>query len=237
MKVFDHSDKHSFHILNLDFDYIPNSYTKCLADSLTISSDNRGDINLEGSKIIYKGEQLLDIPYASIAEQKNAMFIAAIAVHLGLEDCLQRYYDNAESLEHRLEPFYSTHQALFLNDSKATNVEATLSAWENFGEAIAIIGGKDKNLDIEELIKVLEKKASAVLLIGETTDRFFGLLSGRVQNLYQCYTLDNVMLELKKLLGDKKQAVLFSPASSSFDQFGSFEERGKIFKKMVKEKF
>jgi len=120
------------------------------------------------------------------------------------------------------------------NDSKATNVDATLKAIDAFpGGLWVILGGKDKNTDYRPLIAPLREKARGVLLIGAAAAKIEKQLAGAAP-LISCETLDAAVREAVTRAG-KNEAVLLAPACASFDQFENFEHRGREFKRMVRE--
>jgi UDP-N-acetylmuramoylalanine--D-glutamate ligase len=121
----------------------------------------------------------------------------------------------------------------FYNDSKATNVDATLKAIDAFeGGLWVILGGKDKESDYTLLSDALRKKARAVLLIGAAAAKIAGQLKDGVP-LIDSGTLDAAIREAyaRASPGD---TVLLAPACASFDQFEDYEHRGRIFKQLVR---
>jgi UDP-N-acetylmuramoylalanine--D-glutamate ligase len=137
-----------------------------------------------------------------------------------------------KAVEHRLEFVAEIAGVSFYNDSKATNVDATLKAVEAFpGPLLVILGGKDKGSPYAPLREPLQTRARAVLLIGAAADRIAEELDGaipliRAGNLDRAVTL--AMEQAKP--GD---VVLLAPACSSFDQFENYEHRGRVFKQLV----
>ena len=140
------------------------------------------------------------------------------------------------ALEHRLENFFVKGNTTFINDSKGTNVESTLKAIDSFNNAIImILGGDDKKIDNMPLIKRVKEKVDFVYLIGDNAQ----ILTDDMEKVgYKNYknleTVENVLNYLKENVDfSKDQTVLFSPATSSFCQFKSFEHRGKVFKELT----
>ncbi|MDZ4838057.1 MAG: UDP-N-acetylmuramoyl-L-alanine--D-glutamate ligase [Candidatus Melainabacteria bacterium] len=139
-----------------------------------------------------------------------------------------------KNLEHRMEYVGTIDGVAFYNDSKATNTVSAIKALESFpGEPVVLIaGGKDKGTSLTEFVHVVRKTASAVILIGEATARFENeLRQGGVQNIYPVASLDAAV----KLGAQLNQGpVLLSPACASFDMFKDYEERGRVFKDIVR---
>ena len=137
-------------------------------------------------------------------------------------------------VEHRLEYVGAIGGVDFYNDSKATNVDATLKALAAFdGGLWVILGGKDKGSDYRPLNAPLRKKAHAVLLIGAASAKIAEQLDGGVPVL-EMGTLANAV-ELAQRRATRGDTVLLAPACASFDQFENYEHRGRVFKSLVKE--
>ena len=104
-----------------------------------------------------------------------------------------------------------------------------------------ICGGKDKKLDLLPLAKLIKDKTRQLFLIGETSDKPEEMVINEgynKENIYNLKEIEKVVAKMNELYsGEEKEIVVFSPAASSFDQFKSFEERGKIFKELVKKYF
>lgn len=139
---------------------------------------------------------------------------------------------NFNGLPHRIAYVRTLNDIRYYNDSKATNVHAALAGIQAFNtKIVAIIGGVEKNLDFTPLIEELLQKARAVVLIGELRSRITREINNRifVQNAENMK--EAVILATK--LAQKKDAIVLSPASSSYDMFHGFEERGEIFTREV----
>jgi UDP-N-acetylmuramoylalanine--D-glutamate ligase len=139
----------------------------------------------------------------------------------------------AFGLPHRMEEVARIGEALFINDSKATNADSTQRALESFPRMRWILGGKPKAGGIASLERYFPKIAKAYL-IGAAAEEFAATLEGRVPYEH-CGTLDAAVA---RAAADAREAgggvVLFSPACASFDQFRSFEHRGDVFREIVR---
>jgi UDP-N-acetylmuramoylalanine--D-glutamate ligase len=121
----------------------------------------------------------------------------------------------------------------FFNDSKATNVDATIKALEAFsGGLFVILGGKDKGSDYAPLIPLLRERARAVLVIGAAEEKIAAQLDGAVP-FVRAGTLDRAV-ELAYQRAREGDTVLLAPACASFDQFENYEHRGRAFKQLVR---
>jgi UDP-N-acetylmuramoylalanine--D-glutamate ligase len=135
-------------------------------------------------------------------------------------------------VEHRLEFIAEISGVSFYNDSKATNVDATLKALQAFsGGLFVILGGKDKGSDYAPLVPLLRERARGVLLIGAAAEKIAAQLNGSV-HFERAGTLERAVgLACERARhGD---TVLLAPACASFDQFENYEHRGRAFKQLV----
>jgi len=135
-------------------------------------------------------------------------------------------------VEHRLEFVGEIGGAQFYNDSKATNVDASLKAIEAFpGPLVLIMGGKDKGSAYTPLAESLHKRARTVVLIGESAEKIARDLGEAVATV-QAGTLERAVgIAVER--AQPGDVVLLAPACSSFDQFENYEHRGRVFKQLV----
>jgi len=137
-------------------------------------------------------------------------------------------------VEHRLEFVAEVHGVRYYNDSKATNVDATLKALDAFpGRILVILGGKDKGSDYTLLQNALREKAILALLIGAAAGKIEGQIAGSVA-IERAGTLDRAV-EIASQAARAGDVVLLAPACASFDQFQNYEHRGGVFKALVRE--
>jgi UDP-N-acetylmuramoylalanine--D-glutamate ligase len=138
------------------------------------------------------------------------------------------------AVEHRLELVRKLNGVEFYNDSKATNVDATMKAVASFSKGIhLILGGKDKDSDYGLMAELLKERVSAVYTIGSAAEKIERQLHGVVK-MVAAGTMQTAVAEAAKaaVAGD---VVLLSPACSSFDQFENYEHRGRVFRQLVNE--
>jgi UDP-N-acetylmuramoylalanine--D-glutamate ligase len=136
------------------------------------------------------------------------------------------------AVEHRLELVATVGSVAFYNDSKATNVDATLKALESFpGNIHVILGGKDKGSDYSVLNPLLRARAKGAYLIGAAADKIGAQIQGSTM-LMRSGTLERAVRQAFESAtpGD---IVLLAPACASFDQFDNYEHRGHVFKEIV----
>ncbi len=191
---------------------------------------------LAGGNVYYCGELLIpaaEIPIRGLHNVENTMAAAAAARLAGAPlDRIAAAIRTFRAVEHRLEFVRSVNGVAYYNDSKATNVDATLKALDAFpGGLWVILGGKDKGSDYTVLREPLAAKARAVLLIGTAAPKIAAQLAGAVP-LIECGAIEEAVRR-----GHRSAApgdtVLLAPACASFDQFRSYEHRGRVFKDLV----
>lgn len=174
----------------------------------------------------------------------NALAAAAAAIALGADDdALARGLRSFAPLAHRIEPCGSIRGAACYNDSKATNVDASLKAIAAFPEArpIILLGGDDKGTDLAPLVEAAHRHARAVVCFGAAGQRFEDAFRAADADA----PADFAVLRASRLADALDAAcaragagdvILLSPACASFDEFSCFEERGDVFKALVAER-
>jgi UDP-N-acetylmuramoylalanine--D-glutamate ligase len=139
-----------------------------------------------------------------------------------------------QNLEHRLEYVLTVHGIDFINDSKATNVNACWFALESMKKDIVwIAGGVDKGNDYSELYEMVTNKVRAIICLGERNQNLISAFKGKVDTIVQASSMDEAVNQAYSL-GKKGEIVLLSPACASFDLFSNYEDRGFQFKKAVR---
>lgn len=136
--------------------------------------------------------------------------------------------------EHKVEEFKDYKNRLWIDDSKATNVDATINALIPYKEKkiYLILGGDDKGANLEPLFQFIKVLDIEVYTIGSNFERLNNLAEKFSINFHECKTLDKAVKEISKK-HDKIGLAILSPAAASLDQFNSYKERGKKFKKLV----
>ena len=137
-------------------------------------------------------------------------------------------------VEHRLEFVAEIGGVRYYNDSKATNVDATLKALDAFpGRILIVLGGKDKGSDYTLLQRPLREKAILALLIGATAEKIEKQITGSVA-IERAGTIERAV-EIASHAARPGDLVLLAPACASFDQFQNYEQRGRVFKELVRQ--
>ena len=176
---------------------------------------------------------LAQIPLKGAHNVENVL-AAVCAARLGgvAAESIRASVAGFKAVEHRLEFVATVRGVAFFNDSKATNVDATKKALEAFpGGVHLILGGKDKNSDYTELADLIRARVKIVYTIGSAAEKIERHLTGVVK-IVSAGTLDSAVRQAAQLAvaGD---VVLLAPACASFDQFTSYEHRGRVFKELV----
>ncbi|MBQ8374765.1 MAG: UDP-N-acetylmuramoyl-L-alanine--D-glutamate ligase [Clostridia bacterium] len=191
-----------------------------------------GDLYFGEEKLFSAGEMLT----GGVHNIQNALAAAAVAKLLGLET--QKFVKaliEFKGVKHRIELVGTFDGVTYIDDSKGTNVDATLKAVACMtAETVLLLGGKDKGYDYQKLFEGLKNsKAVCAILYGE--NRFKLLDAARAvgfTNVAVCIGFDHAVY-MAKMVAVKGQTVLLSPASASFDEFTSYEERGERFVSLV----
>ena len=179
--------------------------------------------------------KLGDIPLAGAHNVENVLAAAAAARLAGAPAAaIAKGVRSFAGVEHRLEFVAEIGGVRYFNDSKATNVDATLKALDAFpGRILVILGGKDKGSDYTVLQKPLREKAILALLIGAAAEKIEKQISGSVA-LERAETIERAV-QTASHAAQRGDVVLLAPACASFDQFQNYEHRGRVFKDLVRE--
>lgn len=193
-------------------------------------------------KIIMSIDQVKALPRLRMIgrhNQHNALAVIAIGQLLGIESArLLPSITAFPGLEHRCEFVAEKNGITWWNDSKATNVESTLTALDSIssvtvGKIVIILGGQGKGQDFSPLIAVLGEKICKVIVFGENKQQLATMFSSNLISVHIAENLAQV-IELAKNIAQSGDAVLLSPACASLDMFQNYEDRGKQFKEWVR---
>lgn len=139
-----------------------------------------------------------------------------------------------EGVPHRLEFVREVGGVKYVNDSKATNVNALWYALESFSEPVVLIaGGRDKGNDYAPVVPLVKERCRGVVGLGESGDKVVRELGDHARAAARAHSLEEA-LQYAQLMAEPGDVVLLSPACASFDQFTSYEERGEVFKRLVR---
>jgi UDP-N-acetylmuramoylalanine--D-glutamate ligase len=181
------------------------------------------DLKIETKYILLKGSHNIE----------NIMAVSLMALLCGCSfQSIKETVKEFQGLHHRIEYVGEINGVKYYDDSKATNVDAVVRALESFESIILIAGGRDKDGDFSALSKPLEKKARAIVLIGEAKDKINEAIN-KPSITYMEETMKDAVLRAKGI-AQKGDVVLLSPACASFDMFRDYADRGMCFSKEVR---
>jgi len=237
-RLFENQRADDFAVLNAD-DPVTLGYGGRTASKSTWFSSTRpveSGAWLDRDRIVLDDRALMlasEVPLRGVHNLENTMAAAIMARLAGAtHEQIRAAVMSFPGVEHRLEFVRDLDGVAWYNDSKATNVDATLKALAAFpGGLWVILGGKDKNSDYRPLAAAMKEKTRGALLIGAAADKIENHIHGEV-SIVKCGTLEGAVrhAHLSAHAGD---TVLLAPACASFDQFQNFEHRGREFKRLV----
>jgi UDP-N-acetylmuramoylalanine--D-glutamate ligase len=174
-----------------------------------------------------------EIPLKGDHNIENVLAAVCASMLAGVDrTAIARAVRGFHAVEHRLEFVADIGGVQYYNDSKATNVDATLKAIAAFPSGIhLILGGKDKNSDYTQLSPILQERVKAVYTIGAAAEKIEGEIAGTTR-IVSSKTLASAV-GAASLAAREGEVVLLAPACASFDQFDSYEHRGNVFKELV----
>lgn len=236
LRIFNNQDEKCVAILNKGDDEVYKLTKDLKAQKLYFSSKGEADICIDGDNIVYNGNDLIslsDIRVKGVHNYENIMAAILVAKQFNVADkVIKEVLNNFAGVEHRIEFVAKVNGREFYNDSKATNVDSTITALKSFdNEVVLILGGLDRGHSFEPLLPYLGH-VKHIVCYGETKERIRDFATKNnidvtvTDNLEEAtHAAYNISLE-----GD---TILLSPACASWDQYKNFEERGNEFKKIV----
>lgn len=246
-RLFETQGPNDYAVLNLE-DATCRSFaarTKAQVHWFSTSHPTPRGVWMKDEQLFWDKSPLLhrkDIKLRGLHNVENVMAASLMALLAGATgEQIASAVASFPGVEHRIEFVRNLDGVDYFNDSKATNVDASLKAIDAFNNGLWIIlGGKDKGSDYTPLREPLEQRAKAALLIGAPPPYPYAAAPlirkalGNSLPVIDCGTLDNA-IQYARTHAQPGDTVLLAPACASFDQFQNFEERGKVFKQIVKE--
>lgn len=213
--------------------------TKISFSTTDNESLNKGCIKNQAINININNNNLM-IPIENLSLQgnhniQNSMAAATVAKILNISDNnIRESLGNFKSIEHRLEHVLTIQKVKYVNDSKATNVNAVYYALDSMkSSTVWIVGGVDKGNNYEELLPLVREKVKAIICIGIDNSKIIQSFSPFVEKIIECSKMSDAVKNAYRM-ADPKDTVLLSPACSSFDLYKNFEDRGTQFKNAVR---
>ena len=245
-KIISNHTKENYFVFNSDDKKINSELKTRKIKSTKISfsttdneSSNKGCIKNQTININVNNNNLM-IPIENLSLQgnhniQNSMAAATVAKILNISDNnIRESLGNFKSIEHRLEHVLTIQKVKYVNDSKATNVNAVYYALDSMkSSTVWIVGGVDKGNNYEELLPLVREKVKAIICIGIDNSKIIQSFSPFVEKIIECSKMSDAVKNAYRM-ADPKDTVLLSPACSSFDLYKNFEDRGTQFKNAVR---
>ena len=167
---------------------------------------------------------------------KNAMAASTVAHLLKIRNAtIRESLEGFQGAEHRLEQVLTINKVQYVNDSKATNVNATYYALESMNTPMVwIVGGVDKGNDYKALFPFVNEKVKAIICLGKDNEALFDAFGTMVENIIETQSMSEAV-QIAYKIATAGESVLLSPACASFDLFENYEDRGHQFKSAVRQ--
>ena len=176
-----------------------------------------------------------DISLEGKHNMKNAMAATSVAQLMKIrKQTIRESLSNFQGVAHRLEKVLKIQNVQYINDSKATNVNATFFALDSMTvPTVWIVGGVDKGNDYSELMSLVREKVKAIICLGVDNKKIIDAFGNVVDIMVEVESMNDAVKTAQHLV-EKGDAVLLSPACASFDLFQNYEDRGNQFKSAVR---
>jgi len=220
--------------------WLKNNQTKAQLVPFSLTKKFEKGAYLEDNNIIAMiNNEKMTVPVAEIAIEgkhnvKNAMAATLVAQMMRVrKQTIRESLSNFQNAEHRLEKVAKINKVQYINDSKATNVNATYFALESMNTpTVWIVGGVDKGNDYDELMTFVHEKVKAIICLGIDNTKIINAFSPIVDIIVEASSMEEAV-KLASKASEEGDTVLLSPACASFDLFTSYEDRGTQFKNEV----
>ena len=222
--------------------YIKNHKIQSTLVPFSLSRKVTNGTYLEQNKIIIEiNNRDIIMPTTNLALEgkhniKNAMAASTVAHLLKIRKAtIRESLEGFQGAEHRLEQVLTINKVKYINDSKATNVNATYYALESMNTpTVWIVGGVDKGNDYKALFPFVNEKIKAIICLGKDNEALFDAFGNMVDNIIETQSMSEAV-QIAYKIASSGEAVLLSPACASFDLFENYEDRGHQFKAAVRQ--
>ncbi len=234
-RIWRNQDERDLRIINADDEVVRSSKRERGPREVTFSLSGQGDYRVEKGKIVTPYGPLVriaDMRRQIPHEVANLLCASAVALELGASiDAISEYILSFSGFEHRIEYVGELEGVRFYNDSKATSPSATVSAVMAFPSVVLLAGGRNKDVDLREILTA-KSHLKKVVVFGESAESLAQILSGAEVPYEMAWSMDEAV---KKAYSSSKSgdAVLLSPANTSFDWYENYGQRGLDFKDKV----
>jgi len=240
LRIFANQDKNDWAVVHRDLQ--GNELLNRVRSNVVFFSHNTGPAVIEDGRIVYKSPggpvvimNTSEVPIKGGHNMENVMSSIIVSRIMGasLAD-IRKGIMGFRGLEHRFESVLIRNGVEYIDDSKATNIDATRRALESLDtKAVLIAGGRDKGGDYSSILPLVKEKVKAMVVIGEAREKIKKVFAGSVPVITV-----NTMKEAVRLAStesDTGDVVLLSPMCSSFDMFSNYKERGALFQREIAE--
>ncbi len=245
-RIFENQKESDYLVLNYDDEALRNLAPQSRGKVIFFSQKHKLEegVYLDGDQVMLKldGQSVYICNADEIAIKgkhnlENAMGAIAFAYLSGVSaEDIRDVLMSFQGVEHRLEPVRTLKDVLYINDSKGTNPDSTIKAIEAYDRPIVIIlGGKNKGVPFAELAGLVKQRVKKAVLVGQAKEELAEALDAAdFKDYVRVESFEDAVTEAANL-AEPGDIVLLSPACTSWDMFKSFEERGRLFKKLVME--
>ena len=207
----------------------------------SLSTEVSEGANIEDEKIVIRtAKSTMKMSTRNLALEgkhnlKNTMAATLVANLVGIrKESIRESIQNFQGAPHRLEKVLKIHHVQYINDSKATNVNATYYALDSMSTPVVwIVGGVDKGNDYRELMPLVREKVKAIICLGLDNTAIKEAFGNVVDLLVETFAMSEAVKVAYKI-AQRGDTVLLSPACASFDLFENYEDRGNQFKEAIK---
>lgn len=242
-RIAENQEKNNFFIYNKDDEMSINLLEKLEINAKMIPFSTKEKMKEGGfindGKLIVKMENEFSMKIEELSLVGNHNIANSLAASIAgkilkiSNESIRNSLMTFQAVEHRLEQVTEIDGVKFINDSKATNVNATYYALESMKQpTIWIVGGVDKGNDYTEIEDLVKKKVKAIVCLGIDNQKIIDFFQDKTELIYSTSSMKEAV-KVSKSLAEKGNTVLLSPCCASFDLFNNYEDRGNQFKKEV----
>mgnify|MGYP001312745711 FL=1 len=217
---------------NIKSNKIPYSYCDQNLKNQTFLKNNKIFLNINKNKLMIS---LNSLSLNGSHNTQNNMAAATVAKLINIKnEEIKESLSNFQSINHRMEHVLTIQKVKYINDSKATNINAVYYALDSMNNStIWIAGGVDKGNDYDELLPLVREKVKSIICLGLDNKKIIETFSSVVDSIIETSTMTDAVRNAYKI-AKPNEIVLLSPACSSFDLFKDYEDRGNQFKEQVR---
>ena len=238
-KITENQKEQDFLIYNADDEIVKEIKTKAKKLPISLKDEQKEGGFLNKNELIIKlNNNTMTMQELALQGKHNIFNSMAAAMAARVfevkDSVIRQSMIDFQNVEHRLEYVLTVHGIDFINDSKATNVNACWFALESMTKGVVwIVGGVDKGNDYSELAEMVDEKVKAIICLGENNQNIIDAFKDKVDTIVQASTMSEAVNQSFSL-ANKGETVLLSPACASFDLFANYEDRGFQFKKSAR---